>query len=86
MCFANLRASESTLEPLYNPDGEIIEQQTEIYVPDEIHEHVDSVFLNRDLENGILGFMYETSYAVIVVWTSEEAQLLCMKLYDESHP
>ena len=45
-----------------------------MHVPEGIHEHIDSVYLNFDFEDGILAFVYETSHGVIIVWTSDEAE------------
>ena len=54
-------------------EGALIEEDS-LILPEGIHEHVDSVYLNLDFEDGILAFVYETSHGVIVVWTSPEAE------------
>ena len=50
---------------------------TEILIPENIHEHVDSVYLNFDVESGILGFVYEAGNEWFIVWTSVEAMDMC---------
>ena len=51
---------------------------SEINIPQSIHHHVDSVFLLKyfdiNHEEAIFGFVYESSYEVIIVYTSNEAQ------------
>ena len=62
-------------------DGSIIDEEipnsnaSECYIPESIHEHVDSIYLSFDLDdiNSILCFMYETSHETLYVWTSPEA-------------
>ena len=73
MCFPKDKKSEPT--PLLDAEGALIEEDnSDIHIPEGIHEHVDSVYLNFDFKDGILAFIYETRYGVIIVWTSEEAQ------------
>ena len=74
MCFPN-GSQKSDPTPLFDEDGAIIEEQnSDVHVPEGIHEHVDSVYLNFDFEDGILAYVYETSDRVIIVWTSPEAE------------
>ena len=48
------------------------------YIPDDIPEHCDNPFLNRDVVKGILGFRYENKVdGQIVVYTSLEAKTYC---------
>ena len=51
----------------------------DLYIPENIHEHVDSVYLNFDVESeeGILAFVYINGNDTIVVWTNNEALALC---------
>ena len=79
MCFPN--AKKSDLCAKYDEEGTIIEENShETDIPEDISEHVDNVFLNRDLYNGILAFIYETKDQLIVVWTSDEAIALCQEM------
>ena len=71
------------MQPLYNEEEGENPFEDEIpnanasqcYIPEGIHEHVDSVYLNFNVEDemGILCFVYETSYNTYYVWTSAEA-------------
>ena len=77
MCWPNCCKCNKDPLPLFDEDGSIVEDTSnELIIPD-THEHVDSVYLNFDIEDGILGFIYETSHGAIIVWTSQEAQDLC---------
>ena len=74
MCFGK-ESQKPDPTPLLDEDGGIIEpENSDLHIPEGIHEHVDSVYLNFDFEDGILAFVYETSHGVIIVWTSPEAQ------------
>ena len=83
MCFAQC-AKEDSLTPLFDQDGALIEPQPEVItsLPDSLPEHVDDVSLNRDVECGIIAFIYETSHQYIVVWTSKEAMELCEQMFN----
>ena len=73
MCFPNSRKSDP--RPLIDEEGAIIEEESsDLHLPEGIHEHVDSVYLNFDFEDGILAFVYENGNGIIIVWTSPEAQ------------
>ena len=73
MCFPKVTKPDPT--PLLDEEGAIIEEESsDLYVPEGIHEHVDSVYLNFDFVDGILAFVYENSNGVIVVWRSPEVQ------------
>ena len=87
MCIPKFSASdENSLSPLYNEEGELIydNSYTQVEIPQAVHNHVDSVYLNFDieLEDSILGFVYESGYEIKVVYTSDEAQDLC-EIYEE---
>ena len=74
---------------LYNAEGEIIEivnlygQVEYVCIPEGIHQQQDYPFLNCDLESGILAFIYENSSDYFIVWTSPEAQHMCLALFDD---
>ena len=79
MCFSK---SKPDCERQYNDeDGSVQEEQvnTSVYIPESIHEHVDNVFLNFDVESeyGILAFIYEAGNEIFIVWTSNAAIKLC---------
>ena len=64
---------------MYDEDGTLHHDDSynPTVIPEDIHEHSDSVFMNFDLEDGILAFIYESGYKVIIVYTSQEAEDLC---------
>ena len=79
MCLPNSAPTEDELVPLYDEDGSLHTDESfnpTIIIPEGMHEHVDSVYLNFDLDDGILGFVYESGYEVIVIYTSPEAEEL----------
>ena len=76
MCFPKCTKCVSDPTPLLDDEGTVIEEDY-LVLPDEIHEHVDSVYLNFDFEDGILAFVYETKNGIIVVWMGPE---LCATL------
>ena len=69
-------------QALYTSEGEFNEVSN-VSIPEGIHEHIDNPFLETLIENGILGFVYETSYAYIIVWTCDEAQEMCFEPFSE---
>ena len=79
MCFP--RHCEEALSPLYKEDGELNIDQSYApnIIPPDVHQHADSLFLNSDInsEDSIFGFIYQSSYEVLVVYTSDEAEELC---------
>ena len=77
MCFHKCNNCISDPSPLYDEQGSLTEDESQIIVPEDIHEHTDNVYLNFGLQEGILGFIYETSYKVFFVWTSPEAENIC---------
>ena len=74
MCYPKCIHCEKDPSPLVDEEGVMIEEENELYLPEGIHEHADSVYLNFNFEDGILAFIYETSNGVIIVWTSPEAE------------
>ena len=83
MCFPKCTKCLTDPIPLFDKQGTLHEDEnpnsisSQIIIPDDIHEHIDSVYLNFDLEEGILGFFYETSHKIFFVWTSPEAHDIC---------
>ena len=74
MCFAKCTKYRQDLSPMHNKDGTVNDDKTtELIIPEEIPEHNDNPNLNRDLESGILAFIYESRDEVMIVWTSDEA-------------
>ena len=86
MCFPKgmINCKEYELKPAYNEDDRsfVTEEYipnantNECVIPEGLHEHIDSVYLNFSLEDGILCFIYETSHQTLYVWTSHEVMLL----------
>ena len=71
MCLPTLKPEP---QPLFDEDGNVNEPEipTDVYIPQNMHQHVDSIIYNFDLEDGILAFVYGNEG--IVVWTSDEAE------------
>ena len=84
MCFGN---SKPDLVAYYaEEDGTVhSEDVNEMFIPENIHEHVDSVFLNFDVnaEDGILALIYQAGNETFIVWTSDEAIELCYEPFSE---
>ena len=79
MCWPSLVNKERHVEKVYNLDGQMVndsEINTDFNVP-ELPEHVDNVYLNRDLRRGILGFRYENKQCSLTVYSSIEAKTFC---------
>ena len=79
MCFPNVLSSpKQNICPHFDENGAINERSNlNNVVRDGIEEHVDSPFLNKDLDDGILGFIYKNADEIIIVWTSKEAEEMC---------
>ena len=75
MCFAKRLPYRSDLKPMYEDDGTVNDEiiPNVVQIPEGIVEHIDNPFLNIDLEEGILAFIYESRYNILIVWTSDEA-------------
>ena len=73
MCFPN--QVKQDVSPMYENDGTVNDEipTSTVVIPEDIIEHNDYPFLNRDLEKGILALNYETQYEILIVWTSDEA-------------
>ena len=87
MCFPNCNKCISDPTPLIDEEGGMIEEDTDLHLPEGLHEHIDSVYLNFDFEDSILAFVYENGNGIIVVWTSPEAEQfgqLCSALESKS--
>ena len=74
MCIAKRPDHRTNLQAKYDEqDGSVNENVQSNHIPNDIPEHVDNPFINTDIEEGILGFVYETKDESVTVWTSEEA-------------
>ena len=75
MCFPKF---SQDITPKFNEEEGTLneENNSSIYIPEDINEHVDNVFINKSLEDGILAYIYETSDEIVIVWTSHEAEKL----------
>ena len=60
---------------MFENDGTVNDKTptSNIVIPEDIIEHIDWPFLNKDLETGILALIYETRYNILIVWTSDES-------------
>ena len=64
---------------MFNSDGQQVNLSSEDNLNlNELPEHVDNLFLNRNVHKGILGFRYETKDTEIIVYTSIEVKTFCM--------
>ena len=77
MCFGGKISNRDKLNSVFNSAGEI-ENDEDQNKDQNIPEHVDNPFLNRNVHNGILGFRYETKTEKFVVYSSIEAKTFCM--------
>ena len=78
-CWCNRKVKKEKVCNVYNSDGEI----SEINGKDNVNlcnlpEHVDDPYLDRNIQNGVLGFRYETKQSLIIVYSSIEAKTFCM--------
>ena len=75
MCFPHCSNCQKDPKPLFDEEGTVVEESnSDIYIGEDLHEHADSVYLNFDVEDGILALVYENSNGTIWVWTSPEAE------------
>ena len=75
MCFPKSTERDKDIVPIFDEEGAINEpSNNELYIPEGIHEHIDSIYINFDFEDGILAFVYESSEGQFVIWTSQEAE------------
>ena len=82
MCFPKCKDCEHKLNAYYDEEDGSVNQDNsnaEMFINESIHEHVDSVYVNFDVESPdcILAFIYEAGNEVFIVWTSVEAMELC---------
>ena len=79
MCFAKGTQYKNNLRPKYNTEDSTVNDEntsntsSTMYIPEEMPEHVDSPFLDRNVDTGILAIIYENSDEILIVWTSDEA-------------
>ena len=76
MCFPRIQVSETDLVPKFDTDGNINDSENSANIPEAIEEHSDTPFLDRFLLDGIVGFVYENSYELVIVWLNENTQQL----------
>ena len=75
MCCWSQKGKE--ISSVYNSDGQLVDVASEENI-NELPEHVDNLFFNRNVHKGLLGFRYETKDTKIIVYTSIEAKTFCM--------
>ena len=86
MCIPKKQTQEDTeLKPLYQQDGTLNVDNTGPIIPEGVLEHVDSISENFNVEDGILGFMYESGNEILIVYSSLEAEEYCEQ-EDEDNP
>ena len=87
MCFPKSQPEGEELSPLFLEDGSlnVDESYIQAVIPESVHQHIDSVYLNFDVDEGILAFVYESGYEIIIVYTSPEAEEFCegLKICEE---
>ena len=81
------KSCEETFSPPFLTDGSVNAENSyvSVVIPDDLLKHNDNPFIETDInsENAILGFIYESGYETIVVYTSEEAEKYCDPFDDE---
>ena len=81
MCCGNGQKSKQ-VNKYYQSDGQVTFDERsshEVGVDlQKLPEHVDNIYLDRDLRRGILGFLYETKNEQIIVYSSLEAKTFCL--------
>ena len=77
MCFPTKEQPEAELAPLFLEDGSVNTEENNTFIPEGLNEHIDSVYLNFNVEDGILAFVYECGNEMIIVYTSAEAEEYC---------
>ena len=91
MCFAKKRFS-GPVHPHFLEDGsiDVDDSYKPCVIPNDILHHIDSVHLLKyfDIEHkdAIYGFVYESGYEIIIVYTSDEAEQLYENLTTEDDP
>ena len=89
MCFPKGVDDRHHVKPQYDDDGSLIydESYVKSVIPSNVPHHIDSVnlakFFKIDHDNPIFGFVYESSYEVLIVYTSDEAEKLDLPIYEE---
>ena len=73
MCCWSTEKDCQKVKSIHNLDGEEANQET----PD-LKEHVDNIYVNRNVQTGILGFYYETKDNSFIVYSSIEAKTFCI--------
>ena len=73
MCFSGLQSKKANVCNTFNSDGGISEEP----INNELPEHVDNIYLNRNVKTGVLGFRYETKNSTIIVYSSIETKTFC---------
>ena len=79
MCFPKTKPD---LTACYDEEDGSINQESNnesLYICETIHQHVDSVYLNFEVnsEDDILAFIYEGGNEVFIIYTSNEAMEMC---------
>ena len=84
MCFPKCKQCEQEIKSYYDEeDGSVVQENnnsTELVIPENIHEHIDSVYLNFEIQSPdcILAFIYEADNEMkFIIWTSDEAFQMC---------
>ena len=61
MCFPTKHEQKKDVQAKYDEqDGSVNESYPNSDISSDIPEHVDNPFIDTDIEEGILGFVYET--------------------------
>ena len=62
-----------------NHSVKLIQNSEETNEPaSDLPEHVENAFVNRNVQSGILGFVYETKETSFIVYSSIEAKTFCI--------
>ena len=77
MCCSCNKSKSSKVYKVHDTNGDVMNvEQTDNL--ENLPEHVDNPHLNRNVQNGILGFRYENRKCTIIVYSSVEARTFCI--------
>ena len=82
MCVPKCQPKGEKLSPLFLKDVTINvdDSYKEAVIPESVLHHTDRVYLNFSVQDGILAFVYESSFEILIVYTSSEAKEICKGL------
>ena len=79
MCWCSKQTMK--VEKYHSSNGEVAsgdENSCGSHLLDQLPEHVDNPFLNRNVQTGALGFRYANKKEKLIVYSSIEAKTFCI--------